>query len=110
MDALRQTRRWPWQPFTVPLTANCGNKPKLLAIGIAPLGIISIGIVVAGFKVMGIWKAGDSAQHQHNQPAAGTPNQNLYAYPSKQDALRDPSRAGTTAGGCGKPKPLNRQP
>ncbi|MEY4801252.1 MAG: hypothetical protein RLZZ213_1699, partial [Cyanobacteriota bacterium] len=25
--------------------AKCGDKPKLLAIGIAPLGIISIGIV-----------------------------------------------------------------
>ena len=54
MDALRQTRRWPWQPFTVPLTTNCGDKPKLLAIGIAPLGIISIGIVPMGVVSIGV--------------------------------------------------------
>ena len=34
--------------------ANCGNKPKLLAVGIAPLGIISIGIVPMGVVSIGV--------------------------------------------------------
>ena len=36
MDALHQTHRWLWQPYAGPLMAKCGDKPKLLAIGIAP--------------------------------------------------------------------------
>jgi len=107
MDALHQTRRWLWQPYAGPLMAKCGDKPKLLAIGIAPQGIISIGIVpmgvvsigvinicvvgmgivVAGVNVMGVWNAGASSPHQHHQAATGTHTPNLYAYPSKQEAL-----------------------
>jgi len=34
--------------------ANCGDKPKLLAMGIAPLGIISIGIVPMGAVSIGV--------------------------------------------------------
>ena len=34
--------------------AKCGDKPKLLAIGIAPLGIISIGIVPMGVVSIGV--------------------------------------------------------
>tara|TARA_Y100001968_G_scaffold248429_1_gene232966 strand:- start:173 stop:604 length:432 start_codon:yes stop_codon:yes gene_type:complete len=34
--------------------AHCGSKPKKLAIGIAPLGIISIGIVPMGIVTIGI--------------------------------------------------------
>ena len=34
--------------------SNCGNKPKVLAIGIAPLGIISIGIVPMGVVSIGV--------------------------------------------------------
>jgi len=33
---------------------NCGTKPKLVAIGIAPLGIISIGIVPMGVVSIGV--------------------------------------------------------
>ena len=122
MDALHQTHRWLWQPYAGPLMAKCGDKPKLLAIGIAPQGIISIGIVpmgvvsigvvpmgvlslgavgmgvinicvvgmgivVAGVNVMGIWNAGASSPHQHHQAATRTHSPNLYAYPSKQEAL-----------------------
>ncbi|MFN9547393.1 MAG: hypothetical protein ACK6AD_10045 [Cyanobacteriota bacterium] len=34
--------------------ARCGEKPKLLAIGIAPLGIVSIGIVPMGVVSIGV--------------------------------------------------------
>lgn len=61
MDALRQA--W-WRPglLALPLrpgtpTAQCGDKPKRIAVGVAPLGIISIGVVpmgvVAGVNAMG---------------------------------------------------------
>ncbi len=33
---------------------NCGTKPKLVAMGIAPLGIISIGIVPMGVVSIGV--------------------------------------------------------
>jgi hypothetical protein len=33
---------------------NCGDKPKRLAIGIAPLGIVSIGIVPMGVVSIGV--------------------------------------------------------
>jgi hypothetical protein len=46
-----------------------------------------MGIVVAGVNVMGIWNAGASSPHQHHQAATGTHTPNLYAYPSKQEAL-----------------------
>jgi hypothetical protein len=34
--------------------AHCGDKPKLLAIGVAPLGIISIGVVPMGVVSIGV--------------------------------------------------------
>ena len=34
--------------------AHCGSKPKKIAIGIAPLGIISIGVVPMGIITIGI--------------------------------------------------------
>ncbi len=34
--------------------ANCGDKPKWIAVGIAPLGIISIGIVPMGVVSIGV--------------------------------------------------------
>ncbi len=34
--------------------AHCGSKPKKIAIGIAPLGIISIGIVPMGIVTIGV--------------------------------------------------------
>ena len=34
--------------------AHCGSKPKKIAIGIAPLGIISIGVVPMGIVTIGI--------------------------------------------------------
>ena len=34
--------------------AHCGSKPKKIAIGIAPLGVISIGIVPMGIVTIGI--------------------------------------------------------
>ena len=34
--------------------AQCGDKPQLIAIGIAPLGIISIGIVPMGVVSIGV--------------------------------------------------------
>tara|TARA_Y100001968_G_C19189838_1_gene634634 strand:- start:227 stop:658 length:432 start_codon:yes stop_codon:yes gene_type:complete len=34
--------------------AHCGSKPKKIAIGIAPLGIVSIGIVPMGIVTIGI--------------------------------------------------------
>ena len=41
-----------WQQAEGP--AHCGSKPKKIAIGIAPLGIISIGIVPMGIITIGI--------------------------------------------------------
>jgi len=38
----------------VTVTGECGGKPKLVAIGIAPLGIISIGIVPMGVVSIGV--------------------------------------------------------
>ena len=35
-------------------TSHCGSKPKKIAIGIAPLGVISIGIVPMGIVTIGI--------------------------------------------------------
>jgi hypothetical protein len=111
--------------------SSCGGKPKIVAVGIAPLGIISIGIVpmgvvsigvvpmgvlslgvvamgvlnacvvgmgvlIAGVNVMGVWWAGLEGMgpyplvavagkkgHHHSLPEA----ENLYAYPSHQEAL-----------------------
>ena len=34
--------------------ANCGDRPRLVAVGIAPLGIISIGIVPMGVVSIGV--------------------------------------------------------
>ena len=34
--------------------AHCGSKPKKIAIGIAPLGLVSIGIVPMGIVTIGI--------------------------------------------------------
>ncbi|MEB3318079.1 MAG: hypothetical protein VKO39_08065 [Cyanobacteriota bacterium] len=34
--------------------ARCGDKPRLLAIGVAPLGIVSIGIVPMGVVSIGV--------------------------------------------------------
>ena len=58
MDALRH----PWAAPTQSLIRNmgsCGGPPKLIAVGIAPLGILSIGgvpmgVVGAGLNPMGI--------------------------------------------------------
>jgi hypothetical protein len=69
--------------------AQCGDKPKRSAIGVAPLGIISIGIVpmgvVAGFHAMGIWSLTQGSSHQHH--SSGGAQQQLLAYPSRQVAL-----------------------
>ena len=35
-------------------SGHCGNKPKKIAIGIAPLGVISIGVVPMGIVTIGI--------------------------------------------------------
>ena len=35
-------------------SSHCGSKPKKIAIGIAPLGVISIGIVPMGIVTIGI--------------------------------------------------------
>jgi hypothetical protein len=56
--------------------AHCGDKPKRIAFGVAPLGIISIGIVpmgvvVAGFHAMGkLWMpcSGHPTQPSTYQP------------------------------------------
>ena len=40
--------------FEEPVPAHCGSKPKKIAIGIAPLGLISIGIVPMGIITIGI--------------------------------------------------------
>lgn len=58
MDALCHARRWPGLR-TLPLRpgtpiAQCGDKPKRIAIGIAPLGIVSIGIVPMGVVSIGV--------------------------------------------------------
>jgi len=41
-------------PFTGSQQAGCGGRPKVLAVGIAPLGIISIGIVPMGVVSIGV--------------------------------------------------------
>ena len=121
---------------------TCGTKPKLVAIGIAPLGIISIGIVpmgvvsigvvpmgvfslgavamgvvnlavvgmgvlVAGVNVMGVWWAGvegmglyrlgdpaGSSHHQHASPKPADPAANRFAYPTREEALREARKLG----------------
>ena len=90
--------------------SSCGDPPKLMAIGIAPLGIISIGVVpmgvvsigvvpmgvlslgvvgmgvvVAGLHAMGIWSFSPGNGHQHH--SSGAAQEQLMAYPSKQVAL-----------------------
>ena len=89
---------------------NCGSPPKLIAVGIAPLGIISIGVVpmgvvsigvvpmgavslgvvgmgvvVAGLNAMGIWTISPGNGHLHHGSAGA--QEQLMAYPSKQVAL-----------------------
>ena len=91
--------------------AHCGDKPKRIAFGVAPLGIISIGIVpmgvvsigvvgmgvlnaavvgmgvvVAGVHAMGIWSLTPGNDHQHH--SNGAAQQQLLAYPSRQVALQ----------------------
>jgi hypothetical protein len=71
--------------------AQCGDKPKRIAFGVAPLGIISIGIVpmgvvVAGVHAMGIWSLTPGSSHQHH--SNGAAQQQLLAYPSRQVALQ----------------------
>lgn len=39
---------------STPVQSGCGGRPKILAIGIAPLGIISIGIVPMGVVSIGV--------------------------------------------------------
>ncbi len=118
-------------PPSAAAAPTCGGKPKIVAIGIAPLGIVSIGIVpmgvvsigvvpmgvlsigavamgvinasvvgmgilIAGVNVMGVWWVGmdgmgpfrlgtgsGQVHHQHGQSGG-----NLYAYPSRETALR----------------------
>jgi hypothetical protein len=122
----------PVAPETPPSggASACGGRPKIVAIGIAPLGIISIGIVpmgvvsigvvpmgvlsvgavamgvinasvvgmgilIAGVNVMGVWWVGmegmgpyrlgsPSGQVHHHRDHG---QQNLYAYPSREQAL-----------------------
>ena len=83
--------------------AQCGDKPKRIAFGVAPLGIISIsigvvgmgvlnacvvgmGVVVAGFHAMGIWSLTPGSGHQHH--SSGAAQQPLLAYPNRQVALQ----------------------
>jgi hypothetical protein len=121
---------------------NCGTKPKLVAIGIAPLGIISIGIVpmgvvsigvvpmgvfslgavamgvvnlavvgmgvlVAGVNVMGVWWTGvegmgpyrlggpdGHSHHHHASPNPADPTANRFAYPNREQALREARKLG----------------
>jgi hypothetical protein len=121
----------------VPSQTACGSRPKLVAIGIAPLGIISIGIVpmgvvsigivamgvlsicavamgvinasvvgmgipIAGVNVMGVWwvgmegmgpfrlgAPGGQVHHHHDQSG-----RNLYAYPSRETALKKAKELG----------------
>ena len=90
--------------------SQCGDKPKLLAIGVAPLGIVSFGIVpmgvvsigvmgmgiinacvvgmgvlMAGINVMGIWtfSPSNSRQHHSSRPV----QENSMTYLSKALAL-----------------------
>jgi hypothetical protein len=101
--------------------AQCGDKPKRIAFGVAPLGIISIGIVpmgvvsigvvpmgvlVAGVNVMGVWWAGlegmgpqrlgapAGALHQHHHGSPGQTPQNLMAYPTREEALEQARKLG----------------
>ncbi|NDF63101.1 MAG: hypothetical protein EB136_09360 [Synechococcaceae bacterium WBB_3_034] len=66
--------------------AQCGDKPQLIAIGIAPLGIISIGVVPMGVVSigvvpMGVLSIGAVGMGLINACVVG-------AYPSKQVALQ----------------------
>jgi hypothetical protein len=69
---------------------SCGELPKLIAFGIAPLDIISIGVVpigvlVTGLHAMEIWSisSGNGPKHHSSNAAQGQ----LMAYPSRQVAL-----------------------
>ena len=100
--------------------SSCAELPKLIAVGIAPLGIVSIGVVpmgvvsigvvpmgvlslgvvgmgvvnacvvgmgvvVVGLNAMGIWSFSPGNGHQHHR--SGAPQEQLMAYPTKQQAL-----------------------
>lgn len=41
-------------PRVTEVSSSCGGKPRVLAIGIAPLGIVSIGIVPMGVVSIGV--------------------------------------------------------
>ena len=47
--------------------AQCGDKPKRIAFGVAPLGIISIGIVPMGVHAVGnLWMPCSEHLTQHS--------------------------------------------
>jgi hypothetical protein len=98
---------------------SCGDKPELVAIGVAPLGIISIGVVpmgvvsigvvpmgvvslgvvgmgvlVAGVHAMGIWTL--SPQPGHHHTAAPRAAAQALAYRSQAEALKHARALGCT--------------
>ena len=98
---------------------SCGDKPELVAIGVAPLGIISIGVVpmgvvslgvvgmgvinacvvgmgvlVAGVHAMGIWTLSPQPGNHHN--AAPRAAAQALAYRSQAEALKRARALGCT--------------
>jgi hypothetical protein len=97
-------------PNTPGPAGGCGGRPPLLAVGIAPLGIVAIGVVpmgvvsigvvpmgvislgtvvgmgvlIAGVNVMGVWWAGVEGMGPHR---LGVTHQPQLAYPSRTQAL-----------------------
>lgn len=90
----------------------------VVSIGVVPMGVLSIGavgmgvinacvvgmgVLIAGVNVMGVWwfgmegmgpkrLGGSNAIHSHHQQSLKS--ENLYAYPSKQVALRKAAELG----------------
>ena len=100
-----------------PSAGACGGKPPLVAVGIAPLGIVSIGVVpmgvvslgvvgmgvinacvvgmgvlVAGVHAMGIWTLSPQPQHHHAAAPRAAAGAQALAYRSEAEAL-DRARA-----------------
>jgi hypothetical protein len=64
---------------------TCGKPPKLVAVCIAPLGLVSIGVAVTGLNAMGVWSFSPGSGHWH--PSSSAVQEQLLTYTSKQMAL-----------------------
>ena len=101
--------------------AHCGSKPKKIAIGIVPMGIVTIGIVPMGVVSlgvvamgvindsivgMGVFSAGITTMglkvwtpigpniEQSTKQNNSSDSMNIYAYPTKTKAIEEAKKLG----------------